>query len=57
MREIAGQGPAKTLGRGFALVRKLDGEPVTRASAVSERSPLEIQFSDGKVAATAGKHI
>jgi exodeoxyribonuclease VII large subunit len=57
MREIAGQGPAKTLGRGFALVSTLEGQPVTRASTVSENSPLEIQFSDGKVAATAGKHI
>ncbi len=57
MREITGQGPAKTLGRGFAMVRTLEGQPVTRASKVPENSLLEIQFSDGKVAATAGKHI
>ena len=55
MREISGQGPASTLGRGFALVRTPKGRPITRAADVSEGSTLEIQFSDGKLVATAGE--
>jgi len=55
MREITGQGPDRTLGRGFALVRKPNGRPITRAADVSEGSTLEIQFSDGKLKVTAGK--
>lgn len=49
MREIAGQGPAKTLGRGFALVRDQDGHAVT--SAVSTEAEVTIQFRDGLRAA------
>lgn len=45
MREIAGQGPAKTLGRGFALVRDQDGHAVT--SAASTETDITIQFRDG----------
>lgn len=45
MREIAGQGPAKTLGRGFALVRDQDGHAVT--SAASTETQITIQFRDG----------
>jgi exodeoxyribonuclease VII large subunit len=57
MREIAGQGPEKTLSRGFALVRNQHGKPLTRAAQTSDCSAIEIQFSDGKVSATAGKQI
>jgi exodeoxyribonuclease VII large subunit len=57
MREIAGQGPEKTLSRGFALVRDQAGEPLTRAMQTSSGSAIEIQFSDGKVSATAGKQL
>lgn len=49
MREIAGQGPAKTLGRGFALVRDQDGHAVT--SAASTEAEVTIQFRDGLRAA------
>ena len=45
MREIAGQGPAKTLGRGFALVRDQGGHAVT--SAASTETDITIQFHDG----------
>ena len=45
MREIAGQGPAKTLGRGFALVRDQNGRAVT--SAASTETHITIQFRDG----------
>ena len=51
LREIAGQGPDKTLGRGFALVRGADGQPITRAAQASAGQAIEIQFRDGRVAA------
>ncbi len=51
MREIAGQGPEKTLIRGFAVVRNERGEPVTRASGLQLDQPLRLQFHDGDVAA------
>ena len=57
MREIAGQGPEKTLTRGFALVRDQAGKPITRAGQTASGSPIEIQFGDGKVAATAGQQL
>jgi exodeoxyribonuclease VII large subunit len=57
MREITGQGPEKTLKRGFALVRSQGGKPVTRASQTTTDAAIEIEFSDGKVNATTGKPI
>lgn len=57
IREITGQGPDKTLKRGFALVRSPDGKPVTRASQTSTGAALEIEFSDGKVNAITDQHI
>ena len=45
MREIAGQGPDKTLSRGFALVRDTTGVPVT--SADDPGGQVTIQFRDG----------
>jgi exodeoxyribonuclease VII large subunit len=55
MREIAGQGPEKTLSRGFAIVRSDGGEPLTRAAHVVDNAEIEIQFQDGRVAANARK--
>ena len=55
MREIAGQGPEKTLSRGFALVRDQVGKPITRAQQTTNNAAIEIQFFDGKVAATVQK--
>lgn len=57
MREIAGQGPEKTLGRGFAIVRSQSGVPVTRASQIAGGAEIEVQFQDGRVAAIADKHL
>jgi exodeoxyribonuclease VII large subunit len=57
MREIAGQGPEKTLSRGFAIVRNEAGQPVTRASQAKDGSAIDIQFHDGKVTATTGHHL
>lgn len=57
MREIAGQGPEKTLKRGFALVRDLAGKPITRATMTVSDAAIEIQFSDGKVLASTDKQL
>lgn len=53
MREITGQGPEKTLRRGFALVRSAKGPLITRAGQVKEGAEMEIQFMDGKISAAA----
>lgn len=53
MREIAGQGPDKTLSRGFALVRDTTGVPVTSAESVDGK--ITIQFRDGVRAAQLQK--
>jgi len=52
-REIAGQGPEKTLGRGFAIVRNAAGKPVTSKSNVKTGETLDIEFRDGHVATQA----
>ena len=57
MREIAGQGPEKTLSRGFVIVRNQLGEPVSRAAQTVDCAKIEIQFQDGRVMATTGKHV
>ncbi|MGH7881198.1 MAG: exodeoxyribonuclease VII large subunit, partial [Candidatus Binataceae bacterium] len=41
------------LARGYALVRDGDGHPLRSAAAVASRMRLDIEFSDGRVAATA----
>ena len=41
------------LARGFALVRDAAGQPLRSAAAVSTGMPLEIEFSDGSIAARA----
>jgi exodeoxyribonuclease VII large subunit len=49
MREVAGQGPDKTLARGFAVVRSGDGTPVTNAGSARAQDALTLQFKDGVV--------
>ncbi len=49
MREIAGQGPEKTLNRGFAMVRDTAGRVLT--SAAAEHTEVTIEFRDGRRAA------
>lgn len=46
MREVAGQGPQKTLGRGFAIVRTPEGEVVT--SSHTQARAVVVQFHDGR---------
>jgi exodeoxyribonuclease VII large subunit len=54
-REIAGQGPEKTLGRGFAVVRADDGSTLTGAQAARAAGQLQIEFRDGRVPARVRK--
>lgn len=51
IREIAGQGPEKTLRRGFAIVRGSDRVPLTSADAAKAAAAIEIEFYDGTVRA------
>ena len=51
MREVAGQGPEKTLGRGFVMVRDAGGKPMTRLAHVAPGQSVSVQFSDGAVGA------
>ena len=51
IREIAGQGPEKTLGRGFAVVRAENGATLTGAQAAREAGELTIEFRDGRLPA------
>ena len=55
MREIAGQGPEKTLSRGFALVRDCEGKPLTRAAQGALGAAIEIEFQDGRLRAVTGR--
>jgi exodeoxyribonuclease VII large subunit len=43
------------LARGFALVRDAAGVPLRSAAAVAAGARLDIEFTDGRVAATAGE--
>jgi exodeoxyribonuclease VII large subunit len=52
MREVAGQGPEKTLARGFALVRNDAGRTVTSTERAVAAASVEVQFHDGSVRAT-----
>lgn len=51
MREVTGQGPEKTLVRGFAIVRSPEGQPVTHQAQAHALASFDIQFRDGVVAA------
>ena len=54
MREVAGQGPGKTLARGFAIVRDASsGQVLQRAVELRPGQPLQIQFHDGQRLAQA----
>ena len=51
MREIAGQGPEKTLSRGFAMISSKDGQTISSANQVVADEPIEIHFRDGIIRA------
>lgn len=52
VREVTGQGPKKTLARGFAVVKTKDGKAVTSAKAAKAAQRMEVTFNDGVVLAT-----
>lgn len=51
VREIVGQGPERTLGRGFAIVRNAQRETITHAAQLSAGTDIGVEFRDGEVAA------
>ena len=51
-REVMGQGPQRTLARGFALVRTRDGHPASRAGALKAGDTIDIELADGRLGAT-----
>lgn len=52
VREVTGQGPKKTLARGFAVVKTKDGKTVTSAKAAKRARRMEVTFNDGVVQTT-----
>jgi exodeoxyribonuclease VII large subunit len=52
-REVAGQGPQKTLRRGFAVVRSSAGKTLTTIADVEDGAHIEVSFRDGIVGAVA----
>jgi exodeoxyribonuclease VII large subunit len=52
-RLIASLSHTNILARGFALVRRAGGEPVTRVGALSPGERFRLQMQDGEIAATA----
>ncbi|MFG6488304.1 exodeoxyribonuclease VII large subunit [Roseateles sp. BYS78W] len=55
LREVMGQGPQRTLARGFALVRGVDGKPVTRIAGVAAGDTIEIELADGQLGAAVSE--
>jgi exodeoxyribonuclease VII large subunit len=53
LREVSGQGPDKTLGRGFSLVRAADGSTITSAATAAAGASIQIEFHDGVLLAQA----
>ncbi|MFC4424676.1 exodeoxyribonuclease VII large subunit [Deinococcus navajonensis] len=49
MRQALGLTPARTLARGYVLVRDPAGQPVTRAAEARVREHLTLEFQDGSV--------
>lgn len=47
LREISGQGPGKTLSRGFAMVLAADGKTITSAADIETGAGIELTFHDG----------
>jgi exodeoxyribonuclease VII large subunit len=53
IREVTGQGPKKTLARGFAVVKSRSGKTITSAKAAKAAGTMEVTFNDGVVQASA----
>lgn len=52
VREVTGQGPKRTLARGFAVVKTKDGKTVKSAKAANAAKRVEVTFNDGIVHTT-----
>lgn len=50
-KRLQAASPASVLNRGFAIVRDVDGRPVTRAAALNAGARVELEFGDGRGAA------
>ena len=58
IREILGQGPEKTLKRGFTITSNTStGQTITQSSQVTPHLPITIQFSDGTIEAISKDKI
>lgn len=53
MRQVLGLTPARTLARGYALIRDEGGEVVTRAAQIGVGQALRLTFQDGEVGVRA----
>ena len=51
-REVVAQGPQKTLGRGFAVVRSAEGGVITSAASAGQADGIQVQFQDGSIDAS-----
>jgi exodeoxyribonuclease VII large subunit len=51
-REVVAQGPQKTLGRGFAVVRSVEGGVITSAAGAGHADGIRVQFQDGSIEAS-----
>lgn len=47
--EVIGLSPQKTLARGYALVRTMDGDVLTSAEKLRQQTQVEIEMQDGRV--------
>ena len=47
VREVTGQGPEKTLKRGFVVVRSSSGQTLTRGASLKPGQSIALQFADG----------
>ncbi|MFT0533698.1 exodeoxyribonuclease VII large subunit [Castellaniella hirudinis] len=52
LREIMGQGPEKTLARGFVIVRAPDQQPLTSLAQAQAQPRLTLEFKDGRLPVT-----
>lgn len=55
MREVTGQGPDKTLQRGFTLVRDAEGKAITSVHSTPTNTNISIEFRDGRRRAVLGE--
>ena len=55
-RMVVGLGPQATLGRGFALARDMEGNPITSRESAKQYRDFSLQFHDGDLPVTNRDH-